>query len=197
MRILIDFSFSWLYCQTFYEEKIMRIEMYLETVVLSNFLWREMNKNVRRWISASHGCVVKVLQPGLFPPHSKIHAWKYIWKTCLVISKTCLEIHFNITQKLYGWSTHWRWWWTFRRQCWSHLSAQSLCEPKKTSVPNSPHKLKSVSYNIFLHDLYWSVIGWKGHLVIVGIQALWTSAMSFPSPEKISLHISTCTLGKG
>ena len=33
--------------------------------------------------------------------------------------------------------------------------------------------------------LYWSIVIWgEGHLVIVGIQALGTSAMSFPSPEK-------------
>ena len=29
-------------------------------------------------------------------------------------------------------NTHWRWWWTFHHQCWSHLSAQSLCEPKQS-----------------------------------------------------------------
>ena len=51
-----------------------------------------------------------------------------------------------------------------------HISQLKACvNLKKTSVPNSPHSLKSVSYNIFLHYLYWSVIGRQGHLVIVGI----------------------------
>ena len=132
----LKWIWKWLYCHSFYEEIVTRMwkdGFQLHMVVLSKFF--------------SLGSFHRT--PKYMPKNHFKNMAKYNSKWSI-----------KITPKLYGWRTHWRWWWTFRRQCWSHLSAQSLSEPKKTPIsnpnaykfsktkiihPNSPHKFKSLS----------------------------------------------------